>query len=251
MLNKKLVLVFWAMAVFIFSAMPTWAASVPEEAQRHFDRGLAAVEMARTPYDYNLAIEEFEKALALAPEWPDVYYNLGLIQEKAGKYGDAAINLRQYLLLAPNASDADTVKSLANKLEFRAEQEVTKEDALEIFGSLSDATKWRFVGEKSAYNNWVKGLSRDGDQIIVTYIYDIIKGRPSTIGQSLDSKTLTLKYQFTYTNFCGLDCDVFGQYIFKIMSKNRVQVEAVEIWPKIQTYIAAKEERLTFEYVRK
>jgi tetratricopeptide (TPR) repeat protein len=81
-MNKKLVCVLLATIVFICLAILSWAATVPKEAQRHFDRGLAAVEMAKTPDDYEEAIEEFRKAQALAPDWADVYYNLALIQEK-------------------------------------------------------------------------------------------------------------------------------------------------------------------------
>jgi len=97
--------------------------TVSEEAKRHFDRGMAAVEMAKSPEDYEPAIKEFEQAVRLAPDWPDVYYNLGMIQEKAEKYGDAIASFRNYLRLAPDAGDAETVKSLINKLEYKNEKE--------------------------------------------------------------------------------------------------------------------------------
>ena len=216
-----------AVSVLLLSTVNAWAVS--EEAQRHFDRGMAAVEMAKSPDDYASAIKEFEQAIRFAPDWPDVYYNLGMVQEKAGKYRDAITSLKQYLRLAPNASDAATVKSLINKLEFKAEQEITREVALDIFGSLSNTTKWRFVGEPSAYKNWVKGLRRDGDRILITYmstIYknDIEKWITSTVSTELEGKTLTLEYQLTFFYFCGQDCDVFGQYIFKIVSNPSMTV---------------------------
>jgi uncharacterized protein (TIGR02145 family) len=83
---------------------------------------MAAVEMAKTPADYEKAIAEFEKAKSLSPHWPDVYYNLGLIQDKAGMYSEAMENLRRYLLLAPNAKDAEAVRTLINKLDYKKEQ---------------------------------------------------------------------------------------------------------------------------------
>jgi uncharacterized protein (TIGR02145 family) len=95
---------------------------VSDEARRYFDRGMAAVEMAKTPADYEKAIAEFEKAKSLSPHWPDVYYNLGLIQDKAGMYSEAMENLRRYLLLAPNAKDAEAVRTLINKLDYKKEQ---------------------------------------------------------------------------------------------------------------------------------
>lgn len=93
-----------------------------EEARRYMDRGQAAVETAKTPEDYELAIKEFEQAVRFAPNLPEPYYNLGVLQEKTGKYGDAVANLKQYLRLAPDAGDAEEVKSLINKLEYRQEQ---------------------------------------------------------------------------------------------------------------------------------
>ncbi len=95
---------------------------VSDEARRYFDRGMAAVEMAKTPADYEKAVAEFEKAKALAPDWPDVYYNLGLIQDKAGMYSEAMANLKRYLLLAPDAKDAEAVRTLINKLDYKKEQ---------------------------------------------------------------------------------------------------------------------------------
>ena len=224
---------------------------IPDEAKRYFDRGVAAVELAKSPADYVSAIKEFRQAATLAPNWPDVYYNLGMVQEKAGKYNDAITSLKQYLRLAPNASDAATVKSLINKLEFKAEQEITKEVALDIYGSLSDKTKWRFVGEGSAYKNYVQGLSRDGDRIGITFMYDLGKGTILTVFEEPHSKTLTLTYIFTVWNWCvEPHCGVFGEYIFKIVSKNKVQVEAREVWPEIRPYVEEKTKHLTFEYIR-
>ena len=39
----------------------TRADTVPEEAQRYMARGMAAVEMAETPKDYERAVREFEQ----------------------------------------------------------------------------------------------------------------------------------------------------------------------------------------------
>ena len=250
-MDKKLVCGLLATTVFICLAILSWAATVPKEAQRQFDRGMAAVEVAKTPEDYEQAIEDFLKAQALAPDWADVYYNLGLVQEKAGKYRDAATTLKQYLRLVPNASDAETVKSLINKLEYKAEQEITKEAALDIYGSLSDSTKWRFVGESSAYKNWVKGFRRDGDRILITYANKIINMTYNTAREELKGKTFTLKSILNFSDFCDerKGCDVVGFYNFEIVSKNKVQVKAVEVWPTIGSW-EGKTKHLTFEYIR-
>jgi len=104
------------------AAMAVFGQKISDEARRYFDRAIAAVEMAKTPADYEKAVAEFEKAKSLAPDWPDVYYNLGFIQDKAGMYSEAMENLRKYLLLAPDAKDAEAVRTLINKLDYKKEQ---------------------------------------------------------------------------------------------------------------------------------
>src|SRR4030043_1212747 len=83
----------------------TLAETVSEEAQRYMARGMAAVEMAKTPKDYERAVREFEQAAKLAPNWPDVYFNLGSVHAKAGNYSEATQNYKRYLDLAPKAPD--------------------------------------------------------------------------------------------------------------------------------------------------
>jgi len=104
----------------------THADTVPEEAQRYMARGFAAVEMAKTPKDYERAVREFEQAAKLAPDWPDVCFNLGSVQAKAGNYGEAMRHYKRYLELAPNAPDAAKVREEIYKLEYRAEEQMVK-----------------------------------------------------------------------------------------------------------------------------
>ena len=105
----------------------TLAETVSEEAQRYMARGMAAVEMAKTPKDYERAVREFEQAAKLAPNWPDVYFNLGSVQAKAGNYGEAMRQYKRYLELAPKAPDAAKVREEIYKLEYRAEEQMVKE----------------------------------------------------------------------------------------------------------------------------
>lgn len=101
------------LCVLAFAADP-----VPEEARRYFARGLAAVEMARSSADYAAAAGEMERARELAPQWPDVYYNLGLLYQKTGNYAAAIDRLRGYLQLAPESPDAARVQETVYKLEY-------------------------------------------------------------------------------------------------------------------------------------
>lgn len=98
------------------------APAVPIEARRHMSRAQGAIELAKQPEDMRLAVEELEKALRLAPWWAEAYYNLGVVQDKAGRYGDAVRSLRLYLRTAPGAKDAQDVEMQIAKLEFKAEQ---------------------------------------------------------------------------------------------------------------------------------
>lgn len=98
-------------------------ASVSEPAQRHFDRGTAAVEMATSRQDFEAAAREFEAAARLAPAWPDVHYNLALVREKLGDHDGAIAGFRRYLELAPQAPDAGAVRSQINKLEYQRDKQ--------------------------------------------------------------------------------------------------------------------------------
>jgi tetratricopeptide (TPR) repeat protein len=91
-------------------------------------RGQTAVKMAQSPSDYEDAVKEFQEAVRLAPDWAAAWYNLGLVQEKAGKPGDAAASLKRFLELAPDDPDAEQVKNLVYELEFKAERARKDED---------------------------------------------------------------------------------------------------------------------------
>jgi len=111
------------MVILLAWVSVTLAGTVSEEARRFMSRGMAAVEMAKTPKDYERAVREFEQAAKLAPDWPDVYFNLGSVQAKAGNYSEAVRHYKRYLELAPNAPDAAKVREEIYKLEYRAEQQ--------------------------------------------------------------------------------------------------------------------------------
>jgi hypothetical protein len=109
--------------IFLAWVSVTLADTVSEEAQRYMARGMAAVEMAKSAEDYNLAAKEFEQAAKLAPDWPDIYYNLGSLQSKAGDITSAIKSFQRYLDLAPKSPDAAKVRDEIFKLEYRLERE--------------------------------------------------------------------------------------------------------------------------------
>lgn len=105
------------------------APAVPEEAKRHLVRGKAAFKGAKEARDFNDAADEFKKALLYAPWLAEGYYNLGVIQDKAGQYDDAMKNLKFYLIAAPKAPDAEKVKELVYEIEYRKEKAVKDKEA--------------------------------------------------------------------------------------------------------------------------
>lgn len=102
---------------------PVFGQGIPEEARRYMARGMAAVEMAKSPGDYVLAMLEFEEAAKLAPDWPDVYYNLGNVQIVVGDFTSAIKNFQRYLELAPTAPDEAKVREQIFKLEYRRDRQ--------------------------------------------------------------------------------------------------------------------------------
>ncbi len=111
------------MVILIAWVSVTLAETVSEEVRRYMARGVAAVEMAKSASDYALAAKEFEQAAKLAPDWPDIYYNLGSVQSKAGDITSAMKSFQRYLDLAPESPDATKVREEIFKLEYRRDRE--------------------------------------------------------------------------------------------------------------------------------
>lgn len=143
---NRLIMLLTFIVLFILSSTVFAQISLSEEAQKHFDRGVAIIEYAETPEDFKPAIKEFEEAVRLAPDWPEAYYNLGLVQEVVGKFTEAILSFRRYLQLAPDAEDVGEVKSQINKLEYRAENVLTVADIIDVLVSFSNTDQWEKVG---------------------------------------------------------------------------------------------------------
>ena len=123
--------------------------SISDEARRHFDRGMSSVEMANSPDELQTAIAEFKQAAALAPNWPDAYFNLGKTLEAAERFAEAAAAFRDYVRVAPNSEDSSAVKSLINRLEFKAENTITAEKAVQIIPQLKS---WKSTYRSEAFS---------------------------------------------------------------------------------------------------
>ncbi len=95
--------------------------AIQEEAERYLLRGEAAVEVAVDEGGFDKAAKEFKGALRFAPWSSQGYFNLALVEEKAGRYKESIRNWKLYLLAAPNAADAKDVRAKLVKLEYKME----------------------------------------------------------------------------------------------------------------------------------
>ncbi len=109
--------------VLLSFALSTFAQQIPEEARRYMVRGIAAIEMAKGQADYILALQEFEQAAKLAPDYPDVHYNLGKVQSKLNDFPSAIKSFQRYLELAPKSPEAPKVREEIYKLEYRMDRQ--------------------------------------------------------------------------------------------------------------------------------
>ncbi len=96
--------------------------AVPEKAERRMARGRAAVKAAKNEEGFLRAAKEFQKAVRAAPWLAEGYYNLGVVQDKAGRYDGAIRNLKLYMLATPDAPDIKQVRNLIYEIEYRQEE---------------------------------------------------------------------------------------------------------------------------------
>jgi len=85
-------------------------------------RAEAAYKSAGSTEDLMDAAREYGKALRIAPWVASVYFNLGIVLEKAGRPTEAINNFKLYLLAVPNAQDATAVKKRIAGLEYNMEK---------------------------------------------------------------------------------------------------------------------------------
>jgi tetratricopeptide (TPR) repeat protein len=104
----------------IATGMKTLPAT-PEDAERNMARGTAFAQKAADAAGYKKAITEFEAASNSAPWLALAYYNMGVMQEKAGLFNEAIQSLKFYLLADTDAKNAREVKNKIYALEAEAE----------------------------------------------------------------------------------------------------------------------------------
>jgi tetratricopeptide (TPR) repeat protein len=94
--------------------------AVPADAKTHTAAALKIVQSAKTKADLAAARLEYQSALALAPWWADVWFNLAALDEQLGADGEASFALETYLRSAPDAPDKDRIEKKLEELRSKA-----------------------------------------------------------------------------------------------------------------------------------
>lgn len=84
--------------------------AIPESAKRHAAAAEAAIRGAKVRADLTVARREYANALADAPWWADVWFNLAKVDEQLGNGADVRRDLAWYLRAAPDAPDRDQIR---------------------------------------------------------------------------------------------------------------------------------------------
>ena len=96
--------------------------AIPEEARKRAVFGMTAVKEAKDSKGLDRAIEEYRKAIQLAPWWADLYYNLGMVQEQRSNFREAAETFKLYLAASPQDPQAQLIQNKIYELEYKAEK---------------------------------------------------------------------------------------------------------------------------------
>lgn len=133
-------------------------ADVCAAAEREMAFGEAAAEDAKDTAGFKKAAEQFFGATQKAPKCAAAFFNLGIVQEKAGAYSAAKSALEKYLALAPKAPDAAEVRKTIFKLEYR----LKKVETPRLPTPKDMEGYWRAEGRKgepisaAAVGNWLE-----------------------------------------------------------------------------------------------
>lgn len=88
-------------ALLAYQAAPV-KLELPEEARRF----KVQAENAVREKDFHVAVDLYQKALNVFPLWPEGHFNRSLVLAETGNFEAAIREMKRYLLLAPNSSNA-------------------------------------------------------------------------------------------------------------------------------------------------
>jgi hypothetical protein len=133
MKRKPLERMALAVTVFFIFANGQLCASLPPEAQAAVDKGVIAAK----EQEWEIAIRSLQDARKLAPNAPEIFYDLGLAESKIpGRELRAIAWFGAYLAADPNASNAAAVNSFITALQIKSQGNLNR-----LIKSLQDQTR--------------------------------------------------------------------------------------------------------------
>lgn len=135
----KKIYFYISMISLIFSSFAFAQQNIPDKGRGFFKLGLAWVEAAKSREELKTAAIQFQNAIDYAPDWPDAYYNLGMVCDQLERYDCAITNLKKYLELTPNAPDASEVRQVIEN----GKQKIEKNN--QIKKMMTNKRLWKFV----------------------------------------------------------------------------------------------------------
>ena len=157
------------LAVVVVAAWPAEAQTdACQAAEREMVYGTVALEDARDKKGFLESAQQFQAAVAKAPNCAQAHFNLGVVYEKAGEYQKAVGPLQTYLKLLPNAADAAQVRRKIIALEYRASRAARaraeqEQDAWRLLKSV--AGRWYRTCANPAHSGGPFEFSVDGDLV--------------------------------------------------------------------------------------
>lgn len=169
---------------------------MPNLYQAHLGLGSALLELEE---DYEKAADCFQRALALAPEVPEIYHQIGMLLVKIGNVDDALTQLELARSMNPNIPDINLDIGL---IYLRAGK---NEKAAEY---LREACRISPNGIKSAYFLEIAEGRTPGNELIHNYSQIEFNGFAATFEKRLVEKlqySLPFKVCDTLKRICGYD----------------------------------------------
>lgn len=217
----------WGRPVVVaLSAVMLIAAAEVEDpsaaALAHYTVALSNLQDDAGPPAYDLAIEQFRLAIEVEPDWPEPYYSLGVVAERAGRFEEAAESLRTYLQLKPNARNADAVRSMISVLDDRIAHGLNRDAVVGLLAGLHDPLLWkRSPGSDPALRFLPRFRRSDGG---VEALIERVTGQPDydavSIGISDETRTVEISYyatRFTHPYISsGCDKGVSCKYLVSV-----------------------------------
>ena len=109
------------------AVVKTYRSQNPKPALSEDMRRLAVqAETAATDGKYKDAIQLYGQILAGVPWWPQAHYNLAVLLAEQSDFTEAIQEIRRYLALAPDASDARAAQDMIYQWEYRQKTKTEK-----------------------------------------------------------------------------------------------------------------------------